>query len=71
MRRTCSGVMGALFAGARGGVVGRSVPAMIVISWRSGELKVVDQRGVFNSVPGKHCLSRSDKVQCHGLELDL
>lgn len=29
MRRTCSGVMGGLFAGARGGVVGRSVFAMV------------------------------------------
>ena len=31
MRRTCSGVMGVLVAGACGGVVGRSVPAMIDI----------------------------------------
>jgi hypothetical protein len=29
MRRTCSGVMGWLFAAARGGVVGRSVLAMV------------------------------------------
>lgn len=29
MRRTCSGVMGGLFAGGRGGVVGRDVSAMI------------------------------------------
>ena len=29
MRRTCSGVMAVLGAGARGGVVGRSVPAIV------------------------------------------
>jgi hypothetical protein len=29
MRRTCSGVMAVLGAGARGGVVGRSLPAMV------------------------------------------
>jgi hypothetical protein len=31
MRRTCSGVMAVVGAGARGGVVGRSVPVMIDI----------------------------------------
>lgn len=29
MRRTCSGVMAVLGTGARGGVVGRSVPAIV------------------------------------------
>jgi hypothetical protein len=31
MRRTCSGVMAVVGAGARGGVVGRSVPDMFGI----------------------------------------
>jgi hypothetical protein len=31
MRRTCSGVMAVLGAGARGGVVGRSVPVMVEV----------------------------------------
>jgi hypothetical protein len=29
MRRTCSGVIAVVGAGAQGGVVGRSVPAMV------------------------------------------
>jgi len=42
MRRTCSGVIGALDAGARGGVVGRSVPAMIdgVLMDQTAELAI-------------------------------
>jgi hypothetical protein len=41
MRRTCSGVMGWFVAGAgaRGGVVGRSVPAMVVVVWRLGTVR--------------------------------
>jgi hypothetical protein len=36
MRRTCSGVMGWLVADVRGGVVGRSVPAMVNVVRRFG-----------------------------------